>query len=91
MENKKEYALSFKTLCELVDSFRADKNKKPLPKYVHIFLYPIYFICALLLITMLVYGTYLILSRKKEYKNPKKYKKVVKEGIFFTTYEYHER
>jgi len=75
------------------DDWRKHLNKEPQHKFIVGFYYP-FAILGLLLVYGFLFGAISSAkerSRKSYHKNPEKYRKVIKEGIFFDTVEYHER
>lgn len=79
MENKKNI---YKTFCEL--EFAKDR-----PKVIKF----LYFIFTMLFIGFFVVFAKAVSANADRYNRfpPSKYKKVIKEGIFFDSIEYHER
>lgn len=82
------YFPSYRTFCKFIQDFRSDKPA--LPKYKMIPLY----ILGLLIVGWFwfILLTMLALCSGGGRKYPSnKYRKVVKEGLFFDSVEYHER
>ncbi len=51
----------------------------------------IYFIMIMIFIGFLIFMIKCMVNDSKPYRTSSKYKKVIKEGVFFDTIEYHEQ
>lgn len=82
----------FRDMC---DKHRKSANKEPFKGYVVVILY-ILVLTGLALFGLGIY-TFIISMRTDDkraninYKKSQNYRKVIKEGLFFDTIEYHER
>ena len=67
------------------------KSDKPMATWKIILLYPLALL-GIFLVTITVISVVKLIANSTPFKYPSsKYKKVVKEGIFWDTTEYHER
>lgn len=81
--------MTFKEFKQVHDSWREFRKKKPINKFFIILLYPFVLICSIFLILLAV-GCIASVSQTN-YRRSDKYRKVIKEGLFFDTVEYHEK
>ena len=88
----KEPILTYLELKEFLNKRRLKKNKKPLKKWICIFYYGLAIIgIGLFMFMILLMAVILKSSSRKSYRKSDNYRKVIKEGIFYDSVEYHER
>lgn len=81
--------MKFKDFKELHDSWREWRKKKPRNKYLIGFYYPFILICVIAAKVAILCSISSL--DRKSYRRSDKYKKVIKEGLFYDTIEYHEK
>ncbi len=84
--------LKFSDFKEFSNSRQKKRKKAPINKYLLLFYYPF----ALLFMFILCISFYMVLLSVKNqksysYRNSDKYRKVIKEGFFWDSIEYHQR
>lgn len=78
-----------KSLFNEYSKFMDLLTKKPLHKWEKIVLFPIWCLFVLFLVLSITAVRRHKIENPHRYSN--KYRKVIKEGVFFTTTEYHEK
>ncbi len=95
MENENKNILSFTAWSDLSDLYRGFRKKSKRGRFFKVITYPVYLIFGLifsLAFVSLVRGfknARLESERKRDLEQ--NYRKVIKQGVFFTTTEYHQR
>jgi hypothetical protein len=92
----KDMFLTFNEFRKFNNEWRESQKKEHQHKYIVALYYPFaliglcLFYGAIICICVYVYQL-IIRERKYSYRNSDKYRKVIKEGIFWDRVEYHER
>ncbi len=80
--------MTFKQFKELHDSWREWRKKKPQNIILIVLYYPFVLFVFLLLKGIIAS---ILLSYEQKHNRSKKFKKVIKEGLFYDSVEYHEK
>ena len=85
--------ISYKEFSEINDEYMLARNKPVNPKKLKYFYYPFVWLGITFfgLVILLIAKSASQEINRKPYRYSDKYKKVIKEGVFFDTIEYHEK
>lgn len=84
---------TYKEFSRCNDYYRLKFKRRPRnPKWLKVAYYPFALLGLLLLYGVFSWAIALVKEQQRySYRHDSKYRKVIKEGIFFDTTEYHER